>query len=308
MSDTYLTDWLLDSGIPSIRFLTLRHLLNRTVEDTDVQAARHAIQTTGPMPTILAGQTKAGNWAHERSYYTPKYTSAHWSMLLLAELAADGRDPCLRRGAGFMLDATERELSKALEQETCGLSCFWGNLLRYVLHCGYGDDPRVEAIVHYLAHDAQQGWHCPHNDGLACAWGAARTLWGLAALPTARRTDRVAQAIESGLAFLLEHHPLAKASYPTSGRAHPLWFRLNFPLFYQADILFVLRVLAELGAFDQPGAQPALEWLVARRGSNGRWRGSSPYRRRTWPDLGDREETDRWVSLHAASVLRRGNL
>ena len=78
---------------------------------------------------------------------------------------------------------------------------------------------------------------------------------------------------------------------------------LFFPLFYQTDILFVLRVLAELGIIDHPGAQPAVDWLRNRQMSNGHWRGASPFRQRTWKVLGSGDETNRWVSLHAAMVL-----
>ncbi len=70
------------------------------------------------------------------------------------------------------------------------------------------------------------------------------------------------------------------------------WFRLNFPLFYSADILFTLRGLQELGALEHPRAQEALDWLRARRNARGVWRGASPYRRRTWP------------ALHALTVLK----
>ena len=68
---------------------------------------------TGPIPAILAGQTERGNWAGEHSYYTPKYTSTHWSMTLLAELAANPADERLRRGAEFMLADTEADARKA---------------------------------------------------------------------------------------------------------------------------------------------------------------------------------------------------
>ena len=96
-----------------------------------------------------------------------------------------------------------------------------------------------------------------------------------------------------------------EANYPTpqGGSIHSLWSRLNFPLFYQADISLVLRALADLGKLDHPGAADALDWLRERRSSKGSWRGASPYRQRTW-DLGEREETDRWVSLHASLVLQ----
>jgi hypothetical protein len=300
-----LMDWLLAARTPSIRYLALRHLVDRPQTEAEVQAAWQEMQTAGPIPAILAGQTEAGHWRGERSYYTPKYASTHWSMLLLAELAANGKDERLRQGAAFMLDATEGELEQALAQGKHGLSCFWGNLLRYALHCGYADDPRTEAVVRYLAHDAQAGWRCAYNDELSCAWGTARALWGLAALSAQLRSPSAEAAIRSGLTFLVETHHLTQADYPTSGRPHPLWFRLNFPLFYQTDILFVLRVLAELGALDHPGAQPALAWLEAQRKGDGRWRGANPFRRRTWAPLADPEETDRWVCLQAAVILRQ---
>jgi hypothetical protein len=305
MTFSDFTRWLLTARTPSIRYLTLRDLLGRREEDADLQAAWQAMQTTGPIPALLRKQTKDGNWAGERSYYTPKYTSTHWSMLLLAELAADGDDPSLRRGAAFMLAATQEELDQSMAKGAHGLSCFWGNLLRYALHCGYADDPRVEAIIRYLAHDARRGsWRCRHNDELPCAWGAARALWGLAAVLPGQRSSDAEAAIKRGLTFLLEAHQLREADYPTPGQAHPLWFRLNFPLFYQADILFVLRVLGELGALDHPGAQRALEWLIARRRRDGHWRGANPFKRRTWQMFGDRDETDRWVSLQAAMILQ----
>ena len=66
----------------------------------------------------------------------------------------------------------------------------------------------------------------------------------------------------------------------------------------------MLRVLAELGALDHLNAQPALEWLVARRKSHGHWRGASPFRRRTWAALADREDIDRWVTLQAEMIFQ----
>ncbi|MCL4246898.1 MAG: hypothetical protein KJ065_01975 [Anaerolineae bacterium] len=66
-----------------------------------------------------------------------------------------------------------------------------------------------------------------------------------------------------------------------------------------------LRTLAEFDALDHPGAQAALDRLAGQRGKNGRWRGSSPYRSRTWAALGDAEETQRWVTLQAAHILKQ---
>jgi hypothetical protein len=199
-------------------------------------------------------------------------------------------------------------LQNRLETNHLGFSCLWGNILRYAIHAGQLADGRVQQIIQYAVRDLENGHcRCDYNWGYACAWGVVRTLWGVAAIPPDQRSSAVSQAIEQSLAFLLDAHQLTAANYPTSeeeGKVHPLWFKLNFPLFYQVDILFMLRVLAELGALAQPGAQAALDWLVEKRGRNGRWRGSSPYRSRTWTELGDRTETDRWVSLQAAHILQ----
>ena len=106
--------------------------------------------------------------------------------------------------------------------------------------------------------------------------------------------------------YLLDSFRLIEANYPTpdKGGINPIWFKLNFPLFYQVDILFTLRILDELDMLNYPGAQAALDWLEQRRGRNGRWPGSNPFRRRTWLELGDREETERWVSLQASRILQ----
>jgi hypothetical protein len=298
MTEMDFIEWLLDAPTPTIRYLALRRLLGKAEDHPDVQSARRAMMSQGPVPAILERQTATGNWPNEHSYYTPKYTSTHWAMLLLAELHADGTDERVRRGAEFMLSATKT----GLRWGDRGLSCFWGNLLRYVLHSGFAGDPRTERVEDYLVRDGlEYEWCCHINGGLPCAWGAARALWGLAAVRNPRPQTQT--AIESGLALLVDRNDLLRAEYPTSGKRHALWDRLNFPLFYQADVLFILRVLGELGVLNRIGAQYALDWLTVRRLPNGRWRGSSPYRQRTYAAMGGVEETNRWVSLQAATVL-----
>ncbi|MCC6801502.1 MAG: hypothetical protein IT319_01360 [Anaerolineae bacterium] len=307
-----LIRWLLDSPTPSIRYLTLRHLLDRRETDSDVQDARAEMRITGPIPTIFERQTPTGNWQGDPGYYGPKYIGTHWSMILLAELAADPDDPRLHRAVDFMLTITEHNYmlesrfgASVSSPDRYGLTCFWGNLLRYIAHCNRTDDSRVERIVSYLVRNLLVGeCACHINANLPCAWGAARALYGLAALPHPSAT--VTAAIQRAVDFLLapESH-LPRAEYPTPGKVHKLWSKLNFPLFYQVDLLFLLRVLGELDALGHPGAQPALTWLAQQRQANGHWRGSSPYGARTWRIPGDTQDTSRWVSLHAAIVMRQ---
>jgi hypothetical protein len=300
--------WLLEAASPSIRYLTLTRLLELPLDDPRVNQTREEIALKGPVPAILARQSPAGNWQGEHSYYTPKYVSTHWSMMLLAEFTPPevAAGAAMRRGAEFMLADTREWITGLHGAQAWDIQCLWGNILRYAAQSGLQDDERTRAAIAYLAESALEGnWRCPHNDGQPCAWGAARSLWGFAALRERAQIPGVEETIAYALHFLLEEYPLVSASYPTPrGKISPFWAELNFPLFYQADILFVLRVLGELGLLAHPGAAAALDWLAAKQEENGRFPGQSPFSSRTY-GLGGASETRRWVTLQALGVLKQ---
>jgi len=305
MGENEFTTWLMNADTPSIRYRTLVDLFSLSADETRVTQARQAIMKSGPVPAILSDQSETGKWNGERSYYTPKYTSTHWSLMLLAELGVDGHDSRFQRGVHYMLNTTADELCQQLATGATGASCFWGNLLRYALLSDSIENARIEKLISFAAMALRDGpCRCRHNGGCACAWGAVRVLWGLAAFPKSHRSRETSAAIDQGVEFLLDSFSLVEANYPSNGKVNSLWFKLNFPLFYQVDILFTLRILDELDMLDHPGAQSALDWLEQRRDRNGRWKGSSPFRKRTWRELGKREETDRWVSFHAYRALQ----
>jgi hypothetical protein len=306
MHEMSLNNWLLNASTPSIRYLTLTRLLDRPEADPIVQQTRQEMISAGPIPAILAQQSATGAWSCDRSYYTPKYTSTHWSMLLLAELGADPADARLQGGARYMLEVNKERGIHWIDGKSRGLSCFWGNVLRYAVHSRLPDDPRLENVISNLTREVKTSWSCQYNYGMPCAWGAARALWAFAGLPPASKTPAVQAAIESACHFLLEEYDLMKSDYPTTskGKVSVLWRRLSFPLFYQADRLMVLRALAELNMLDHPGARSTLDWLASIRLEDGRWHGSSPFYQRTWPVLADSQEAERWVTLQSALVLK----
>jgi hypothetical protein len=299
-----LTDWLLEAETPSIAYQTRRDLRPPRFTPREIQKSKRRIMRTGAVPAILARQSKRGNWKIDFGYYGPKFYSTHWSMVLLAELGADGTDERFQSAVEYMLDATRHQIEEGLENNNYGWSCLYGNILRYALRAPAKKDIRLENLIHFCAQAMADGpCDCRSSNGCACAWGAARVLWGLAAVPKRARTKECQEAIRLGIRFLLEDHRLEQADYP-GGRVNPMWFKLSFPLFYHADILFTLRVLDELEALDHRGARAALDWLEAKRRPDGRWKGTSPFRPRTWREMGNPEETNRWVTLQALRILR----
>ncbi len=300
-------DWIISTTSASIIYLAQKHLLNLPATDAQMLKSRKLIAESQVIREMTSHQTPEGNWMHEHSYYTPKYTSTHWSMLLLHELALDENHQAYQRGAQYMLHTTLPYLKeRQVQYKTPGFSCLWGNILRYawaVSHLRADAQP----ILDYITHDVINNLcACPYNEQRPCAWGLIRSLWGLAAIPANLRTPSTLQAIESGVTFILKDYDLTQANYPRPEQAkiHPLWFGLNFPLFYQTDILFTLRVLAELCQLHQPEAQPALDWLEDKQNKQGVWRGSHPFRQRTWKHLANGEDAHRWASLFALTILK----
>ena len=135
-TDDELITWLLCAETPTIHYQARRDLLGQLEEAAPVAQARQAIGRSGPVPAILRGQAPSGVWRGERSFYTPKYVSTHWSLMLLAELDVDSGEARFGQGVRAMLAATARDLKQPLADRTPGWSCFWGNLLRYALHAG----------------------------------------------------------------------------------------------------------------------------------------------------------------------------
>lgn len=293
--------WLMERSDPAVRYWTLTKLLGRAEEDAQVIETRQAIMERGPAVEILSHYAGDGRWEGEKSYYTYKYTSTHWQLLLLTELAADGRDERIAAACQRMINEVHSEARSTI------WPCFHGNLIGYLHALGYGQDERVQQFGAELA-DAgvTKKWRCEINDDIPCAWGTARAMWGFGQIPASQRGDAIQEAIDSGVRFL-GRFKLREGNYPSNSPRHKLWDRLNFPLFYHADVLFTLRALADLGRInDKPTFRKAVEWLEARRRDDGRWNGVSPYGSRMWTQLEERRRPSKWITWQALYAIKAG--
>ena len=306
MDENPVISWLLTSNIPTIRYKTLVDTKGLAHDHPECLSEYKAIQKNGPVPAILNQQVEAGRWNYPQHYYTPKYTSTHWSMILLEELMCDADEPRYQTAVEFMLAFTQKDLAKYSQNQNFNWTCLWGNIIRYCVYGGKLADPRLQNMIELTANSLyKEQCKCEWNWLLPCVWGAARSIWGLIAIPQKDRSPQVENAISSGMEFVLENVNLIISNQKSDveKKTHPIWYKLSFPIFYQADVLFVLRLLQEQNWLNHPLAQKPLEWLKSKQKPNGRWQGSSPFRTRTYAEMGDKEETARWVTLQATSIL-----
>jgi len=128
-----LLDWLLEPNNPSVRYYTLRYLLDRSPDETDVVAAQQAIMTEGPVPQILALQNPGGWWGEPEDRLGPMYRSPLWQLMFLADLHADPTHPQIKLGREHVFAMqnpggdfySEPQYRKQLPSDAC---CFEGQI------------------------------------------------------------------------------------------------------------------------------------------------------------------------------------
>ena len=325
--------WLLEDDTPAVRHLALRLLLDQPEDAPEVRQARAAAMRTDPIASILAAQQSEGFWLKPGPGYTPKYRGTVWQLIFLDQLGADGADPRVRAACEYVLSHSQATTGgfacwqggarEDAPPPSLAIHCLNGNLLRALLGFGWLEDERVQRAVdwqarsitgegftsYYRSGTSGPGFRCGSNDQLPCAWGAIKALLALARIPPQRRAPRIERAVQQGAAFLFSCDP-ATAAYPAgwgNTEPSPSWFKLGFPIGYSADILQNLAVLCELGFAQDARLERAVNWLLAKQDSSGRWRNESAYNGKTWGNIDWQGTASKWVTLRACSVLKAVN-
>ena len=327
------TPWLLeeDTTNPGNRFFALTELLDKPPNDREVVEARQALMSAGPVPAILDAQDPEGFWEEPGPGYRPKYRSTVWSVTMLAQMGADGSDPGVQKGCQYILENAIDKNGAFSASATQGgaILCLMGNLSAALLDLGWLGDERLEAAIEWMArvvtgegiapHEEKDapvrylksatcapGFCCSANDSKPCAWGAVKVMMGFSKLPQEARTPLIQRAIDAGLEFLLSKDP-AVADYPMGYATKPSrsWFRFGFPLFYVADVLQNLEVLASFGYAPDPRLAAAMDLVSGKQDRQGRWKMEYTYNGKTWVDIEEKGKQSKWVTLRALKVLRR---
>lgn len=323
--------WLLESDTsqPAVRYFTLRDILGCSEDYKEVQKAKATIMATGPIRDILSAQELEGYWIKPGPGYSPKYKSTVWQIIFLAQLGADGTDPRIRKGCEYVLNHSISSLgSFAFNGIPSGfIHCLSGNLCSALIDLGWLNDQRLQSALEweartitgdgvadtkskntmerYYAYTPGPLFRCGPNNGLPCAWGAVKAMLALSKVPTIARTNRMNNAIDYGIEFLLSHD-IAAADYPFGFGNKPSssWFQFGYPIGYVADILQNLELLAFLGQANNPKLAKALELALSKQDLRGRWKMEYSLNGKMWADIEKKGQPSKWVTLRALRVLK----
>jgi hypothetical protein len=323
--DPRVLGWLLETSNPSVRYFTLRGLLGAKEDDAEVRAAASAIMDSEAVRTVLASQEPDGHWLAPDRFYTGKYRSTVWQLLVLAELGADRADDRIQKACAFILDrAQDRESGgfstggsrKGGGRHSEVIPCLTGNMLWVLVRFGWLKDERVQRTIDWITtyqrfddgtDVAPSGWPYDRFEMCwgrhTCFMGIVKALKGLGEIPPRQRSPAVRETIARGAEFMLIHH-VFKRSHNLARVSKPGWRRFGFPLMYQTDALEILNLLLDLGYRDRR-MEDAFELVESRRGADGRWILENSYNDRLLAPIESQGRAGKWVTLHALRALAR---
>jgi hypothetical protein len=319
-------NWLLEEDNPSVRYFTLTELLNKPVNDSEVEKAKNAIMNTGVVPRILAKQNADGYWETSTAFYTAKYKGTVWQLIILAEFSADEKDTRIKKACEFILANSQNPESNGFSMHLSAkagggrhsevIPCLTGNMVWSLIRLGYLEDSRVQRGINWIAtyqrfddgeREALKGW--PYDRFVMC-WGkhtchmgAVKALKALAEIPADKRTAKAEATIKNGAEYMLKHH-IYKRSHDLRKVSKSGWLRFGFPLMYQTDALEVLGILTKLGYKDER-MQETVDLVLSKQDAQGRWKLENTFNGRFQVNIERKGEESKWITLNALKALKR---
>jgi len=321
------TDWLLEEENPSVRYFTLRDIVDRPKDDTAVQAARREIMRTGMVRDILGRQREPAYLQTHPRFYTDKYRGLVWQLIVLAELGAE-RNPQIQEQCEYVLGNSQETQGGGFSQHASAkagggritevIPCLTGNMVWSLIRLGYLDDPRLQKGIDWITR-----YMC-FNDGVeenpqvppynrhemcwgkhTCHMGVVKALKALSAVPKESRTaGTISDTIQKAAEFVLIHH-IHKRSHNVNRVSKPGWLKFGFPLMYQTDALEILDILTGLGIRDSR-MDEAMQIVLSKQDDAGRWRIENTYNSdRLLVPFGQKGEQSKWITLRAMRVLKQ---
>lgn len=329
MQDAYMNEeilsWLLEKENPSVRFFALTTLLDRPRDDPEVIEAKDAIMREGLVPVILSRQNGDGSWGVPERLYSDKYSGTVWTLLMLAELGADGRDERIQNASEFIFMNSQNPESGGFAVGSSAktgrgiasgvIPCLTGNMAFSLIRLGYAGDLRLQSAIDWILRfqRADDNTDNPPTGNYykrfeicfgkhTCFMAAAKTLKALTALPPEYRSPEIRSKITELAEFFLAHH-IFKKSHDLNEVAKPGWLRFGFPLMYQTDVLELLTQFAELKIRD-PRLSEALDAVRDKQTASGRWNLENTFNGKTTVDIEKKGAPSKWITLRALRVLK----
>lgn len=296
-----MVEWLL-AGDVAVQYQVHRDLLGG--DRPDLQAR---IATEGAGAALLAARTPSGHWG--RGFYQPKWTSSHYTLLQLKNMAIARDTPAARETVALILEGEAPRDGGVSPKPTAAASdvCVNGMVLNYASYFGAPAD-RLRRLVDVLLSRvmADGGFNCRSPRG--ATHGSLHTtvsvLEGITEYGHSGYSYRLGElnaAAQGAMEFMLRHR--LYLSERTGDVINPEFIRFHVPARWHYDVLRGLDALLDGGLSYEPRLDDALALVQDARRADGRWVVSRHYTGETHHVEERAGVPSRWATLVAERVL-----
>jgi hypothetical protein len=298
--------WLLEPGDPSIRYWTLRDVLDRPADDAEVVRVHETIAGHAPVAALLSAQKKAGYWI-KRDYYLPKHRGTFWTLSVLADMGLTAEHKQVARACEFMFTFQREDGAFCRRRRVAGQGIVWAEspgpctharIVRFLIQFGYGQDPRVRQGIDWLL-DAQREhgmWDCGRPERPGCLRATFDVLRVAALDAEAAAHPAVALGAEK-LADLLMERGMTKYHVGIP------WTVFQYP-YFDYGLIPALDALARLSyTLDHSKVAAATDYLLSRQQPDGTWH-LDEIPDRPPLELGQAGTPHKWITLDALRAIK----
>ena len=301
--ESQLIAWLLEGDV-SVQYQVHRDLLA-----TEKPQLRERIATEGWGARLLSFRKTEGHWGQR--FYQPKWTSTHYTILDLKNLAISPDNHKIRQSISQAIQKLKGPDGGILPigGEKKSDVCVNGMFLNYASYFGTKEDD-LKSIVDLLLteHMPDGGFNCDSNRKGAVHSSMHSTISVLEGiLEYAKngygyRLDELQEAGGKSRAFLLQHRLFR--SDRTGDVIDRKMLMLSYPSRWRYDILRALDYFQFSGADYDPRMQDALDILMKKRRADHKWPVQAKHPGQTHFDMEPTGGPSRWNTLRALRVLK----
>lgn len=298
-----IIQWLLEGDV-SIQYQVHRDLLSAERDDL-----RERIATEGWGARFLSCQNPDGHWG--RKFYQPKWTSTHYTLLDLKNLAITPTHPKIRSTIAMLIEQEKSEDGGINPAETIKQSdvCVNGMFLNYASYFAMAEAD-LHSVVDFVLEQqmGDGGFNCRSNRSGARHSSLHSTLSVLEGIVEYRirgYTYRLAELKEVETAsteFILLHQLFL--SDRTGAIINGAFLRLSYPSRWRYDILRAMDCLQLSSVPYDERMHPAIEVILQKRRKDGRWNLQARHPGQTHFEMEAARQPSRWNTLRALRVLK----
>lgn len=295
--------WLLQGSDVAVSYQAHRDLLGQDRPDL-----RARIAGEGAGAVLIAARGADGHWG--RGFYQPQWTSSHYTLLELKNLALPPDHPAATQTVDLIL-RSERGPDGGLNPAAAlknSDACINGMALGYAAYFGASEDDLAGVVDFLLGQRTPDGgFNCRLNRSGARHASLHTTTSVLEGFTEYlrggyhHRRDKVVAARAAAAEVLLRHRLFR--SHRTGEVIRPEFTRFHHPTRWYYDVLRGMDALLDAGTAPDPRMADAIALVRERRGRDGRWRRARAYPGEShlppWP----RGAPCPWVTLAATRVL-----